>query len=153
MVAPGRRDRAGRDDEGAVHEPQVDLAREAALALAGVGAHIRRREDRVGSDSAHRRHRLRSDVTAANVERPADPPERLVEVGEALVEKGAAAGGSAVARLANAVVVDEERVHPLGCVERGPEHRVVVQAKVAGEEGDGGSHGRFGPSLVSRQIV
>ena len=147
VVAPGRRDRARRDDEGAVHEPQVDLMREAALALAGVGAHICRRENRVGPDSAHRRHRLRDDVTAANVERPADPPERLVEVGEALVEEGAPAGGSAVACLANAVVEDEERVYPLGSVERGPEHRVVVQSKVAGEEGDGGSHGTGGTSL------
>ena len=153
VIASGRGHRAGRDDEGAVDEPQVELAREAALALACVRADVRRREHGLGADTARRRHRLRDDVTAANVERPADPPERPVEVGEALVEKGAAACRGAVAGLADPVVVDEERMHVLGRVERGAEHRVVVHAEIAGEEGDGGSHGAHRISTVSSTII
>ena len=148
VVAPGRSHRAGRDDEGAVDEPEVELAGEPALALARVGADVRRRKHGLGADTARRGHRLRDDVTAANLERPADPPERPVEVGEALVEEGATTCRGAVAGLADPIVVDEDRMHVLGRVERGAEHRVVVEAEVAGEEGDGGSHGAHHISTV-----
>ena len=96
---------------------------------------------RRSSSRARRRSRSRAYELTSDVERPADSPERPVEVGKALVEKGAAPCRSAVARLADPVVVDEDRMDELGRVERGAEHRVVVHAEIASEEGDGGSHG------------
>ena len=144
VVVAGRGDLARGNDVVAVDEAEVELGREPALPRDRVRADVGAREDGGRADRARRPHRLGHDLAPAHVERAAEPAERRVEVGERLLEERATAGGRAEARAADAVVDDEERQHRLGGLDRCRERRVVVNAKVAGEEDDRDLHGGRG---------
>ena len=146
VVATRRREVARRHDRDAREDVEPDpgageRGSQPPLALLCVGAdvlaHENRRRGRVESEPDG----LPDDVPAPDDECPAPRPQRRVEIAERVEQEGDAVrrpeGGE------HRVVEDEQRHDPLRLLGGSGQRRVVLDAKIAGEEDDDGrDHGQ-----------
>ena len=127
------------NDVVAVDEAKIELGCEPALTCDRVRADVSARED---GGRADRSRRPTVSATTSPRRTSSAPPSRRRDASRSASDswRKARRPGLTEARAADAVVDDEERQHRLGGLDRCRERRVVVNAKVAGEENDRDLH-------------
>ncbi len=142
VVLAGRSDRAGR--EGGQHrvvhpQPVAERLPQGGLPALGEAAHPGRHVHRHRTGGRRDPGRLGDGGAAPHHQPPAPGAQRGVEVGQAAGQEGGPVGHREAGG-GHRVVQDEQRHHLVGVGEGGPEHGVVVQPQVLGEERDGDGH-------------
>lgn len=146
VVAGGGCDAARRErrDHGVVHVQRTPLGGQGVaqplLAVQRVpadpGGDVHLAGAALVDDAAHL-----LDEFARTDDQPAAPlAQPGVQRGEAVGEEGPPVG-RVEPGAPDALVPDEQRDHPVGGPERGPQHGLVVDAQVGGEENHGNGHG------------
>lgn len=119
------------------HGDVGDLAQR-LLALAAVAADILGQVHARGAGFLHHSLDFVDHRAAAHDECAAECAQFLVEFGQCGGEEVRAIGRAAIGH--QRLVDDEQRHHLVGIARGRGEHRVVVHAQVAGEQGDGDAH-------------
>jgi hypothetical protein len=130
----------------------VEVARErpdALLTPPGVRADVRAQVDRIRGHLDDHVPELVEHLAPADHQVTAPLPQVRAEVGQCgdQVREPVRVG---VARAEDRLVEHEQRHDPVGLAAGGSERRLVVDPQVAGEQHDGGGHGRLPGSLASQ---